>query len=254
MTPAQIAELEQLDAAIEAAPDESKPLWNRARFWAAQRRHCERVVADVEAALRLDQYHADSFQELVEKARTSWLYSRAEDDIVWLSRAQAVAYCAMIVERSPDIAGWLRPQTRGSLFEAGLQSIRDDFERQRAEEGESVEAWKVEALLTAILLDFRAGAYVYIRALELERAAELWPGDAASYAARAEDWRADLADYQRFAWLTLAVESAPDEIDPVLRRARWLFGTVATPRATTTDAAPTRAPIWSGRKNAGPAT
>ena len=236
MTPAQIAELEQLDAAIAAAPEAVTLLRARANFWADvialdRTANKEALLADCLKMCALSAHHNSRYAV---KYEWNWSCDQSLGAATRLYyRACAIASCILLLESDGDTKGWLSRESALALFAANARTIRDDFWQLRALEGASPVSYQVEALLLDVAQSWTAGAACYGAGLRL-----FWQPEQRGAAIRAhfldsERWLTP--DYQELAWHTLAIEHAPGEAAPVLQRARWLLFQVEDEAAARAD-------------------
>ena len=111
MTPHQRAELARYDAAVDAAPDQSAPYLERARFVERSGGDLPAIVADLRAYLRIDcaAQGATSPRQRLERAREDWRYLQSYRKLpeVKFWQAQVVASFLVALELSDETANWL---------------------------------------------------------------------------------------------------------------------------------------------------
>lgn len=224
LTPDIVADqLAALDAAVQAAPDDAAPLEERARFRAETTWDELPVVSDCIAALTLridggELPNAD-FAALAQEWKRQ-AGSKREFGPTRFARAMGIAHFgrALKIERF-DAELWIgRARLWAAMGER--QRAESDFDAARHITGESANSWLDQAHCFERMLQWDAAYHAYLRAIFVGKEQGIWTLDAANCLARAN--REETPAYRRRAWLDAAVETAPDDVDLRLARAKLL--------------------------------
>lgn len=235
LTPAQLAQLKKLDAAIRAEPERPTPHFNRARYLDLHGADFALVLEAVRPAVSLIYRNRKSCingHYLLEINREDWddyvRGQRMAEANYWL--AYAVASFEVVLERSTDLMDWKATKSLDWDAVAALQRAAK-FEADAEELPQTPDELKVLAHALAIVKDTGrtydenedethadfVAAGVYMRALQLQfsghkRGADFLPA--------ARNGRAP--DYKQLAWWNFILELSPDDARLWRERARWL--------------------------------
>ena len=216
MTPAQIAELEELNAAVEAAPDAPEVWEARARFRASLGADLPGCVEDCARALQLKNEKLGA-RAWARRGREHWKkgYGDVRDDAVLWHWAQSIACFGRALERAPNTAGWLIERARvwvlvGIFAQLDEENERaeNDLRRARELEGASAPLYRVHAELADSKGQKWIGKVLLKKALQLEIERGKWVINRRNCLRRARSIR--VHQYERMAWFELAIEAAPD--------------------------------------------
>ena len=232
MTPAQMLELEQLDAAVAAAPDDLSAYsayFARARFVAEQGGDFARIVADCRAIQKIwaneESAQKERFRLLNGNARTAWRAAKTRNTATsWLGtfeRARAVALFGMWLETDPNLASW-RAQRAEQWDALGLleEAAALDFGNlpPNWKLGTFCD-WQVWAMALSVARGYVSGAWAQAQAIRVGLRGHHRRIPAPWYARRAR--RTNQEDYEQLAWWDLAVECESD--NPKWHAARGRF-------------------------------
>lgn len=221
MTEEQSAELERLNAAIEAAPESVSLFYKRAQFFGEQAGCFAHALADCRRALQIiwnvknnggrDVHPVDAPLNF---SRLSWRAFQKNPALrgAQFRKAQAIVALEWALGHSPDLKNWIESQsaTTTQILERAAQLDIAELEARNASSQE-LKFWSLALVFTQ---NDRVATTVYKLALRAEIAQGVWQGDASACERRSRSSR--FARYQQAAWLHLSVESAPDD-------ARWLL-------------------------------
>ena len=216
MTPEEIAALEKLDAAIEAAPAPQN--WSkRAHFWAQFPDELSRVIEDCSRVL--GGMKTWGYEEsLISMGAHSWRFRNARSDSAQrrYSQAMAASYLNLALECAGLKENILPPQISWQLASSDDAEAAAILENARQNPDTNPDFWRALAIVCAMSEGPQSGASAYARWL---RAQDERP--ALTVELNNAVWH-KIPKHQRLAELDVAVGEAPD--DSVLRRerAKWL--------------------------------
>lgn len=231
MTPKQHAELTSYDEAVDAAPDQSAPYLERARFLERNDGDFAAIVADLRASLNAHprNQEATSPRQHLERARENWRYLQSYRNLpeVKFWQAQAIASFLVALESSPATAAWLAARAPSWDALAVLQRAADDnFALDESENGEpsELQMWALAVALTCggahdTAAKNISAARLYQWALQAEAHLKAQPRDDATNKALASG--RNNPDYQQLAGWNLCVEAAPEQVEIWRGRAQW---------------------------------
>lgn len=216
MTKQQRAELEKLNAKIEAAPAEIRPNLVAERAQLLSKTDCDlrEIAPDCGAWIR-EYYQREEWKnlpawkvraQLLHNAQSYWNAAMAQRSIesARLSKASAMAGFAYIVDISPE----LRDKLDFDALDI-LESAHNSDEARAPEENASLEEMQIWTLARHIARGVEAAARAYERVLRRQIAAGRTSSAISSHVHRAR--RLQSEPYQQLAWWNLVIAGAPDE-------------------------------------------
>lgn len=218
-----LAESHEFDA-VAASPDDADALEARARLRAQSKGGASDAVADYVAALRL-RLRAGEFaaRELGERGRASRpnnIWDVAQSELRW-QRARAIAFFTLALEEAPDdnATRLLRARLWGEIGDRAR--AKADLEAAGAAAAHSLPTGALaEAGIFFDSWELIAATYTARVELKTELAQGLFGPDILANARTARRKRAPY--HVQLAWLDLAVEAAPDNIETRLMRGKLL--------------------------------
>ena len=232
MTDEQCAELQELNAAIAAAPDDGEPYERRARLRAQTDCELSLVVADCESSLRVHLQAALATnkaglpklrERILGNGKDYWKSNKTVRTILGerLCKAKAVAAFSVVLEFSPDLQSWRAKRPADWSVAPWLHEIAalDLNDLPASWLQGTPEDWEVLALALGVIYGYVTAAKAFTHALRIAAKWRHRQIPARWYARRARRFQTE--SYRQLGWWNLAVESEPDDPQWLVRRAQF---------------------------------